>query len=76
MANPGSPRHPGACYCVTLPASKKGPCPTGRKCDLCPKPAKCKLPNVKCPAVCGAPACRPAKPLFPKSEQAPSTPVQ
>ena len=76
VCKPGYIRHPYACFCVKLPACKKGQCPKGMKCDPCPKPAVCKLPNVKCPAVCGAPVCRPAKPLFPKSEQAPSTPVK
>ena len=61
VCKPGYIRHPFACYCVPakLPACQKGKCPTGMKCDPCPKPSKCLLPNVTCPAVCGVPVCKP-----------------
>ena len=61
VCKPGHVRAPYACFCVPakLPPCQKGKCPTGMKCDPCPKPAVCLLPNAKCPAVCGAPVCKP-----------------
>jgi len=60
VCKPGYKRALIGCYCVpaNVVPCKKGQCPKGMKCDPCPKPAKCKLPGVKCPAVCAPPVCR------------------
>jgi hypothetical protein len=60
ICRPGFKHIPGTCYCVPIAVvpCKKGQCPGGMFCDACPQPPACKLPGVKCPAVCGPPVCK------------------